>query len=50
TDKQYSGNLVRSPERDALRRTPGGGTGKGIELIKLGRAVSHAAATVYSSN
>ena len=35
TDKQYSGNL---------------GTGKGIELIKLGRAVSHAAATVYSSN
>jgi len=35
TDKQYSRNL---------------GTGKGIELIKLSRAVSHAAATWYSSN
>ncbi len=34
-DKQYSGNLK---------------TGKGIELIKLSRAVRHAAATVYSSN
>ena len=49
-DKQYSRNLVRSPERDALRRTPVGGTGKGIELVKLTAAVSHAVATGYSSN